>query len=145
MDTIMIIRDSVAMCVNKMAATCQPCVKVVETNWQDILIVVTICMAIAIIAISICNRYFKWKDDERNALIKADEEKRKNEEKDREWKQKVDLMNKLLDLQKNHAEIKRDEHGNQIKRHDDSAYAKYEQTLRTLVDDVKLRTNGDNK
>lgn len=92
MDTIMIIRDSVATCVNETAAICQPCVKEAETNWQDVLIVVAICMVFAFIAISICNRYFKWKDDERTAIANAATIKRKNEEDDRNSKIGADLQ-----------------------------------------------------
>lgn len=137
MDTILIIRDSVAMCLNKTAEICQPCVNETGTNWQDILIVVAICMTIAIIAISICNRYFKWKDDERDALIKADEEKRKNEEKDRERKQKTDLKDKLLNYYKNRQiKDKKDDKGNVIVYDEDSCN-KYVEQLTKMINELK--------
>lgn len=86
MDTIMIIRDSVAMCVNKTVEICQPCVKETGTCWQDIVIVGIVCVAIASIAIYAVYRYFKWKDDERTAIANAAIIKRKNEEDDRNSK-----------------------------------------------------------
>jgi len=51
MDTIMIIRDSVACCVRKTAEICQPCVKEAGTNCQDVTIVFIICVAIVVVAI----------------------------------------------------------------------------------------------
>ena len=145
MDTIIIIRDSVATCVNKMATICQPCVKEPDTNWQDVIIWVTLFVAFAYVVRYGIKQYFIWKKAERAANDDITKAKREQEKNDRDWKQKSDLMDKLLDLQKNYAEIKRDEHGNQVKRYDDSAFVKYEKTLKTLVDDEKLRTNDDNK
>lgn len=147
MDTIMIIRDSVAMCVNKMAATCQPCVKDSGTNWQDVIIWVTLFLALAYVIRYGIKQYFKWKNVEKEAENKNTIAKRKNDENDRDWKQKTDLKNKLLDLQKDHAEIKRDEHGNLDtvnKRYDESAYAEYEKTLKTLINNEKLKTIDEN-
>lgn len=90
MDTIMIIRDSVATCVNKTAEIYQPCVKETGTCWQDIVIVGIVCAAIASIAIFAVYRYFKWKDDERAAIANAATIKRKNEENDRNSKLEAD-------------------------------------------------------
>lgn len=90
MDTILIIRDSVASCVKKTAEICQPCVKEAETNCLDVVIVFIICVAIAVIAIYAIRRYFKWKDDERSASANAAKQKRSNDEADRKFKQEVD-------------------------------------------------------
>ena len=90
MDTILIIRDSVASCVKKPAEICQPCVKEAETNCLDVVIVFIICFAIAAIAIYAIRRYFKWKDDERSASANAAQQKRSNDEADRKSKQEAD-------------------------------------------------------
>lgn len=90
MDTIMIIRDSVAMCMNKTAEMCHPCVKEAGTCWQDIVIVGIVCAAIASIAIYAVYRYFKWKEYERTAIANAATIKRKNDVEDRQWKLSVD-------------------------------------------------------
>ena len=90
MDTILIIRDSVASCVKKTAEICQPCVKEAETNCLDVVIVFIICFAITAIAIYAIRRYFKWKDDERSALDNAAQQKRSNDEADRKSKQEAD-------------------------------------------------------
>lgn len=90
MDTIVIIRDSVAMCAKEMHAICSPCVKEAETNWQDVFIVFIICLTLLIIALNgICN-YFKWKKYEKVASADAAKEKRKNDVEDRQWKLSVD-------------------------------------------------------
>lgn len=67
MDTIMIIRDSVATCIKGTAATCQPCMKMTETSWLDVAVVGLVCLAVAVIAIYAIYRFFKWKDDVRQA------------------------------------------------------------------------------
>ena len=143
MDTIMIIRDSVATCVNKMATICQPCVKEPDTNWQDVIIWVTLFIAFAYVVRYGIKQYFIWKKAERAANDAITNAKREQDKNDRDWKQKADLKNKLLDIQKDHAEIKRDEHGNLYKKYDDSAYAKYEKTLKALINDEKLIINDD--
>lgn len=61
----MIIRDSVAMCVNKTAATCQPCVKEAETCCNDVVIVGIVCVTILLLAIISVFAFLKWKADER--------------------------------------------------------------------------------
>lgn len=86
----MIIRDSVAMYVNKTAEICQPCVKEAETTWQDVSIVLLICLTLLIIALSALCKYFKWKKYEKVASAEAAKEKRKNDVEDRQWKLSVD-------------------------------------------------------
>lgn len=100
MDTIMIIRDSVATCVNKMATICQPCVKETGTSWQDVAIVFLICLTLVIIALYAISKYYKCKKDEREASASSTKEKRDNDVKDREWK---------LDVDKKAHELKRKE------------------------------------
>lgn len=90
MDTIMIICDSVATCVNKTVDICRPCVKEAGTNWQDVSIVFLICLTLLIIALSALCKYFKWKKYEKDASVNAAKEKRKNDVEDRQWKLSVD-------------------------------------------------------
>lgn len=96
MDTIMIIRDSVATCMNKTVATCQPCVKEAGTTWQDVSIVFLVCLTLLIIALyAICN-YYKCKKNEREASAVSAKMKRDNDVEDRKWKLRVDLKDKML-------------------------------------------------
>ena len=90
MDTIMIIRDSVATCVYKTAITCQPCVKEAGTTWQDVAIVFLICSTLVIIALYAICRYYRCKKDESDASVALAKVKRDNDVKDREWKLRVD-------------------------------------------------------
>ena len=64
MDTILIIRDSVACCVNKTAEICQPCIKEVGASWQDVVFVGIICAAILIIALFAICKYYNDKEKE---------------------------------------------------------------------------------
>lgn len=133
MDTILVIRDSVACCVRKTAEICQPCVKEAETNCLDVAIVFIICVAIALVAIYAIRRYFKWKDDERKALETAADNKRKYEMEDRKLKQKADLEDKLLSHLKDSAEIKRDEDGNEIAKFNPEASKEYTKLLNQMI------------
>ena len=65
MDTIMIICDSVAMCVKKAADVYPPCVKDYGTNNNDIIIVAIICGTILLISLFAFWKYYKNKDNER--------------------------------------------------------------------------------
>ena len=67
MKTLMVICNTFATCVKGMVATCQPCVKVTETSWLDVLEVGLVCLAVAVVAIYAIYRFFKWKDDVRQA------------------------------------------------------------------------------
>lgn len=87
----MITCDSVATCVDKMTTTCRSCVKEVETNCQDVEIVLIICIAIVVVVFYGIWRYFKWKDDERTYLVNDAQQKRNNEEADRKIKQEADV------------------------------------------------------
>lgn len=143
MDTIMIIRDSVAYCVNKTAEMSQPCVKEAETNWLDVLIVCIICATIIIIVLNVTCRYLKLKEAERVSQQKAAEIKRNNEIEDRKLKQKADLVDKLLSLQKDCAEIKCDDHGTHCPKYkyEDIAYKDYRNSLVKLINEDKVEIN----
>lgn len=90
MDTIMIIRDSVATCVKGTAETCQACVKEVETTWQDVAIVFLICLTLLIIALYAICKYYKCKKDERDASTDTAMKERDNDMEDREWRINID-------------------------------------------------------
>jgi uncharacterized protein YxeA len=91
MDTIMIIRDSVATCVNKTAEMCQPCVKGVGNSYNDVVIVGIICGAILLLAIIAVVAYFKQKSYERKALEETFSKKQDEEKENRENKKKADV------------------------------------------------------
>ena len=68
MDTIMIIRDSVATCLKETAEICQPCIKESTECCSDVIIVGIICITILLLAIITVFAYFKQKADERKLL-----------------------------------------------------------------------------
>ena len=133
MDTIIVIRDSVACCVSKTAEICQPCVREVGSSWSDFAIVVIICITLVIISCYAISRYFQWKDDERKAFETATDKKRKYEMEDRKSKQRADLEDKLLSHLKDSAEIKRDEDGNEIPKFDKEASKNYMERLDQML------------
>ena len=133
MDTIIVIRDSVACCVSKTAEICQPCVRKVGSSWSDFAIVVIICITLVIISCYAISRYFQWKDDERKAFETAAEKKRKYEMEDRKSKQRADLEDKLLSHLKDSAEIKRDEDGNEIAKFNPEASKEYTKLLNQMI------------
>ena len=99
MDSTMTICDSVATCVNKTAEICQPCVRETETSNNDVTIVVIICGTILLLAIIAVIAYLIQKYNERKAIMNASIRNREYEEKDREYKQRAELLNKLLNIE----------------------------------------------
>lgn len=142
MDTIMIICDSVATCINKTAEVCQPCVKEAKTNCLDVAIWGLICLSLAFVVWYAIHRYFKWKDDERIALASAAEEKRKQEGIISENKQQADLLSKLLNFKE---ELTKKEVANKLDEKASITYIKelkYLITRKTLPEDEKEAKNN---
>ena len=135
MDTIVIICDSVAMCVKKAADVCQPCVKDYGTNNNDITIVAIICGTILLVSLFALWKYYKNKDNERMALASAIEEKRKQEGIISENKQQADLLSKLLNFKE---ELTKKEVANKLDEEASNTYIKelkYLITKKTLPED----------
>lgn len=119
MDTILIIRDSVATCMKGTADICQPCVKEIGTNCQDVAIVFIICFAIAVVAIYAIKRYFKWKDDERGAIANAAQQKRSNDEADRKLKQEADIEARKQNKEDYEQKKNEEKQAHELKRKED--------------------------
>lgn len=116
MDTILIIRDSVATCMKGTADICQPCEKEAGTNCQDVAIVFIICFAIAVVTIYAIKRYFKWKDDERGAIANAAQQKRSNEEADRKFKKDANIEARTQNKEDHELKRKEDKQDCLLKR-----------------------------
>ena len=99
MDTILIIRDSVATCMKGTADICQHCVKGTETSNNDVTIVVIICGTILLLAIIAVIACLIQKYNECKAIKKDSIRNREYEVKDREYKKQVELLNKLLNIE----------------------------------------------
>lgn len=98
MDTIVIIRDSVAMCVNKSAEICQPCVKTTEISWLDLGAIFLICVSVLVIAIYGISAYFKDKEKARLAQ-KVINETGKSEESGKFDKQEKTPEEKTIEME----------------------------------------------
>lgn len=148
MDTL-IIRDSVAIVTDKATFTCQPCVKEILA-FNEVIIVTVICMTVIIIALCAIFRYFKWKDDVRNAIKAAEEKKREFEEKDRGTKKQADK--EAHDQNQQDHKLKRKEElenklhnymGNRIKEGDSiDENDKYIAELQQRINAIKIQDNG---
>lgn len=128
MDTIMIIRDSVACCINNTAEMSQPCVKEVGTSWQEVVMTGLEYAFILCLVYLLLKGFLKWRGQ--MFLTKT---KRKHELEDRILKQKADLKDKLLGHLKDCAEIKRDEEGNEIHKFDSDASNAYIEMLNQMI------------
>lgn len=110
MDTIMIIRDSVATCVKGTAEVFQPC-KATGTKWENVFIVGIICFTVLVIAVVAICSYYAWKNNERKVQKEAEERKWTHEKEERELRINTDKVNyetKLVKDEKDH-ELKRKE------------------------------------
>ena len=97
-DTIAL-SDSAVVELAKVINTCQPCLREVETNCNDVKIVAIICIAIVIVALIARCAVLSWKDAEIKAA-NAEREAKENEADIAKRKQKADLMDKYLDFLK---------------------------------------------
>ncbi len=68
MDTLTIINDTVAVRLKAATHVCQPCVENIDTNWCDVLIVLTICISVVYIAVCGISKYYNNKKEERDFL-----------------------------------------------------------------------------
>lgn len=127
MDTIMIIRDSVATSVSKTTDICQHSMNFEETNENVLTIVCFICATTLIIALYGIYKYYKWKKDERHAAQLSAQEKRKEEINDREVKQQAELLNKLL------AHLEKRLNEEETSKIDEKASKRYIKELKNLI------------
>ena len=132
MDTILIIRDSVATCVNKTTGICPPCMKVTDSFLSDIFSKSVLYITILLIAYWILKGFFNWIIQMSLLIIK-----RKDDVGDRRWKQKADLQDKLLNYYKDRLiKDKKDDKGNVIMFDDDNC-KKYVEQLTNLINELK--------
>ena len=132
MDTILIIRDSVATCVNKTTEICPPCMKVTDSFWSEIFSKSVLYITILLIAYWILKGFFNWIIQMSLLIIK-----RKDDVGDRRWKQKADLQDKLLNYYKDRLiKDKKDDKGNVIMFDDDNC-KKYVEQLTNLINELK--------
>ena len=99
MNSTITICDSVAPYMNKTAEIFQHCVKGVDISNNDVTIVLIICGTILLLTIISVIAYLVQKCNDRKALENASIRKREYEEKDREYKHYVELLNKLLNTE----------------------------------------------
>lgn len=128
MDTIMIIRDSVATCVNKTAEICQPCLKEAGTAWQDVVLQGILYAMILCLAYWVSSGFFKWLNQRSTMKAKAFQEKNNCERK-----QKSDLQDKLLSYYKDRLiKDKKDDKGNVIVYDEDNC-KEYVELLSNMI------------
>lgn len=128
MDTIMIIRDSVATCVNKTAEICQPCLKEAGTAWQDVVLQGILYAMILCLAYWVSSGFFKWLNQRSTMKAKAFLEKNNCERK-----QMSDLQDKLLSYYKDRLiKDKKDDKGNVIVYDEDNC-KEYVELLSNMI------------
>ena len=92
--------DSAVVELAKVINTCQPCGKELGTNCNDVAIVGIICATIVAIALIAKRAIWSWQKAELAYKENERNEKEVKEQKDCTRKQKANLLNKLLDFQK---------------------------------------------
>ena len=107
MDTLLILRDTIATNVVKVIDCCSHCVQETETNWADVQIVFLICSAIALsiliiaVTMGILIWHYNSKSKECNELkeknVKSEELRKNDLEEIKNLKEKVDKLSKSND------------------------------------------------
>ncbi len=118
MDTLFILQDTVLVDVVKVIDSCQPYVHEAETSWQDVAIVLCICVTlIIIVTLGVCRffanlekeRKYKKEREVQQRNWEIEDNKRKNDEEfikrnwqyeDIERKRQDDFLNKYLEFLK---------------------------------------------
>ncbi len=98
--------DTIAVKCAKAVEFCLPVMKEAETNWQDVVIVGVICLAICVVAWLAKAAVLGWKEKVINAQENERKEKDSKEVRDSVRKLKYDLLDKYLDLLKERAKDK---------------------------------------
>lgn len=125
MDTLMIIRDSVATCVKGTVATSQPCVNNTDTCCSDVIITGIICLTILLLAIIAVCTYFKVKATEQKVQDSSQESPTGGTSPDN--KVKAEYISKLLKHLESLA-IKED-----AAKYDEKGSANYIKELKSLI------------
>lgn len=123
----MVLKDTVVVKFAAIVENCQPIVKEAETNWQDSAIVISICIAAAIVFCYAINKYFvdkkdereKWKENEslkhnweeaeKNRKVNAEGISRTWQNEDLDRKLKNGFIDRYLDFLKDLAETEKDD------------------------------------
>lgn len=138
MDTLGITRDSVATCVKKTVEICQPCINEAGATWQDVAIRGLEYVFMLFIAYWLISGIFRI-----GMQLLMYWLKKKQDENERKWKQMADLKSRLLDLQKDYAEKKRDKDGTALEKYSEEGYKQYANTLKSFIDDKYFTSNND--
>ncbi len=104
MDTLLVLRDSVAFVGGKASIICQPSVQEFGCNWHEVIIVGTICLTILIIALYGITVYFRWKnkkfeEPKNNVKVEIDNKPTETPEKIK-FKQELDRIDRVRALMK---------------------------------------------
>ena len=127
--------DSVVAKIIKLSEASQPVVTEAGTNWADFAIVGIICLAIVAVALIAKCAVLSWKKAEIAFKEKERNDKEAKEEKDETRKQKANLLNKLLDFQKELAfPYDKNKNGEYMKKEYESKEKEnYQKTLASLL------------
>ncbi len=127
--------DSAVVELAKVINTCQPCVKELGTNCNDVAIVGIICATIVVIALIAKWAIWSWQKAEIAFKEKERNDKEAKEEKDETRKQKADLLSKLLDFQKELAfPYDKNKNGEYMKKeYESNEKENYQKTLASLL------------
>lgn len=94
MDTLLIFRDTITVNALKVIDSCQPCIHEAETNGNDILNVLILCMTVMVVVAIICVASVCWHKETlssrrlmKDAEYRFEENKRKDEDErvEKEW------------------------------------------------------------
>ena len=125
-DTI-VLKDTIAVKFVAIVENCQPIVKETGTNWQDVAIALSICIAFAIVVCYGIRLFFtdrknerefqkgkeslkhNWEEAEKDRKKTAEKESRTWQHEDQERKQKNSFIDRYLDFLKDQAENETDE------------------------------------
>lgn len=132
MDTIMIIRDSVATCLKGMADSCLPSEKDAGISWQEVILSGLKYAFVLCIVYWVINNFFKWWTQ-----YSMKKTQRTHEIEDRKWKQESILKDKLLSYLKERTftDEKNDE-GDMIRKYHQEGCTAYTEKLNEMITEL---------
>lgn len=128
--------DTIVVKAGKFTEVCQPCVNKAGTNYNDVTIVLLVCVTVVLLALIAILAIRAWKKAECKVRDEEFEKKKKKEEEESIRKMKADCQEKLLDHLKKKIDILKDKEG-KIQKEQENKYnnacLEYENELKEII------------
>ena len=137
MDTLLILRDTIANHVVKVIDSCQPCIQEAETNWADVVIVKYICLAIVVVSFMFAVACYLCQKEKYKYLTESEDKKREHELKKADKEAEIMKKEKDDELKRYIAKGEFDSNKEQIQKINRTDYERAGEFFKQICDATK--------